>query len=236
MKRHAWLKQGFTLIELLIVVAIIAILAAIAVPNFLEAQMRAKVSRAKTDMRTASLAVECYMIDWNVPPPHTGKVGYTADGAKQINRYGLYSVWCLSTPVAYLTSTNMPDPFCHSTASRDYLSIILPYGAGGTEYQRPTTYYFVNILGDERGWQWGGGSSPMAAAKNHWSRYLIVSLGPDYLKGPDQRPVGAGIWGNGNYCNTVEWLKWNHWSIQNYDPTNGTKSGGDILRWQGGMN
>ncbi|MEO8376090.1 MAG: prepilin-type N-terminal cleavage/methylation domain-containing protein [Candidatus Sumerlaeota bacterium] len=63
--RRTLLRSGFTLIELLIVVAIIAILAAIAVPNFLEAQTRAKVSRVKADMRSVATAVESYRVDYN---------------------------------------------------------------------------------------------------------------------------------------------------------------------------
>src|SRR5690349_15764472 len=60
--------RAFTLIELLIVVAIIAILAAIAVPNFLEAQTRSKVSRTKADMRSVTTAIESYAVDNNKYP------------------------------------------------------------------------------------------------------------------------------------------------------------------------
>ena len=59
-------KQAFTLIELIIVVAIIAILAAIAIPNFLEAQTRAKVARVQSDMRTIGMALETYRVDTNL--------------------------------------------------------------------------------------------------------------------------------------------------------------------------
>jgi prepilin-type N-terminal cleavage/methylation domain-containing protein len=61
-------RTGFTLIELLIVVAIISILASIAVPNFLEAQIRAKCARAQAEMRTIEFGLEAYVIDNNVYP------------------------------------------------------------------------------------------------------------------------------------------------------------------------
>ncbi|MFH1741376.1 MAG: prepilin-type N-terminal cleavage/methylation domain-containing protein [bacterium] len=60
--------RGFTLIELLIVVAIIGVLAAIAVPNFLNAQMKAKVARAVSDMNSVAFAISCYHMDRNSYP------------------------------------------------------------------------------------------------------------------------------------------------------------------------
>ncbi len=61
-------RFGFTLIELLIVVAIIAILAAIAVPNFLEAQMRAKVSSVQSDLRSMTTGIESFQVENNIYP------------------------------------------------------------------------------------------------------------------------------------------------------------------------
>ena len=119
--------KAFTLIELLIVVAIIAILAAIAVPNFLEAQTRSQVSRSMADMRTIGIGLESYYVDNNSyisafwpnknPVPRPCRPGYSSPS------YGKWFViyetlnnvigGCggpLTSPVSYLTTLPY-DPF-----------------------------------------------------------------------------------------------------------------------------
>src|ERR1019366_3843827 len=61
-------NKGFTLIELLIVVAIIGIIVAIAIPNLLNAIQRAKQKRSMADMRPAGTAAEAYAVDFNHYP------------------------------------------------------------------------------------------------------------------------------------------------------------------------
>ena len=68
-------SKGFTLIELLIVVAIIGIIAAIAIPNLLNAIDRGKQKRTMADMRSIGTAVESYAVDNNVYPAATCNAG-----------------------------------------------------------------------------------------------------------------------------------------------------------------
>ncbi|HPA48031.1 MAG TPA: prepilin-type N-terminal cleavage/methylation domain-containing protein [bacterium] len=95
-------RQAFTLIELLIVVAIIGVLAAIAVPNFLNAQTRAKVARVNGDLTALSTALESYNVDSGKYPPYSNlKAPYSG-------KEGLIR---LTSPVAYIAGSLLTDPF-----------------------------------------------------------------------------------------------------------------------------
>ena len=61
-------ERGFTLIELLIVVAIIAILAAILIPNFLRARAQAQVAATKGNLKNTATALESYFVDFAAYP------------------------------------------------------------------------------------------------------------------------------------------------------------------------
>lgn len=222
--------SGFTLIELLIVVAIIAILAAIAVPNFLEAQTRAKVARVKADMRSLVTALESYYVDNNayanirlytdlagagVPTGHGQAHGW------QTNRGGIHGATGLTTPVSYMTSVSFADPFIRNSGDRDAYGDILLDGIA-TPYS--LNYLLINNfrLGEA------------GLTEESSSNYLLTSYGPDEQRGPNN---WGGIAGPGysvisNYAlNLPE--DYDYFEFHQYDPTNGTVSPGDILRFQG---
>ncbi len=182
MKTHTILSTlnstAFTLIELLIVVAIIGILAAIAVPNFLNAQTRAKIARCESDMKALETAIESYQLDEN----------------KYI---GSWELWRLTTPMAYMGSIP-EDPF-GPILSTDY-----GYGSVLSAYGQPIKSYYIfhgpptfdshpgmirqgirwvlTALGPDKGWFDGSNSAasypPYQASNGLISRGSIERVGP----------------------------------------------------------
>src|SRR5437868_1104856 len=89
-RKHA----GFTLVEIMIVVAIIALLAAIAVPGFLRARKRSQASKILNDLRMIDAAVDQYAIETNRT---TNFVVGTADWTKYVKK----------DSILYNTGTNL---------------------------------------------------------------------------------------------------------------------------------
>ncbi len=204
-------RKAFTLIELLIVVAIIAILAAIAVPNFLEAQVRSKVSRMRSDLRTVATGLESYMVDFSHYPLSTYPNYNPPSGAWDPSEYWKFwpgfegTAGSLTTPIAYLSSrAPMEDVFrkAHKFPSKlAYEIMYLP-----SDMYNPDWNYLL------------ASASTYAAQQRAYGLWVIRSAGPDTWY--QNQPGMDGDYGAGG------------WNRASYDATNGTVSAGDIMRSQ----
>lgn len=229
-------SKGFTLIELLIVVAIIAILAAIAVPNFLEAQTRSKVSRAKSDMRTYATAIESYFVDYNsyVPCSTYGIPG------RGVNAAAKPVLERLSTPIAYLTSGILPNPFnakqrignADAQGQADAPNL---FPLTADELANPAYSSFMYQSGNDDGrtaYSGSSGNPAMPGTGNANSNiWFLHSPGPNQLYHnmggvlANSSLIGGNA--NSNLDQTIKLI---------YDPTNGTISSGAIWRVGGQHN
>jgi type II secretory pathway pseudopilin PulG len=99
LKRHGEPSLlGLTLIELLLSVAVTGLLAAVMLPTFLDALMRARVASVKVDLRELDGALAAYFVDNGAYPPPASN----GHGAR---------LFRLSTPIAYYDDPKRPEPF-----------------------------------------------------------------------------------------------------------------------------
>ncbi|MFQ5456747.1 MAG: type IV pilin protein [Nitrospirota bacterium] len=91
MRRFLKNKKGFTLIELMIVVAIIGILAAIAIPNFMRYQAKAKQSEAKANLGSIYTSEVTYKVENDVYAGNIGSLDWAISGANPKYSYSITS-------------------------------------------------------------------------------------------------------------------------------------------------
>lgn len=207
-------RSAFTLIELLIVVAIIAILAAIAVPNFLEAQTRSRVGRTMNDLRTIALAMETYRIDHNGYP-----MGISNDGGVTWVQSGC-DIKLLTTPISYLNQYPV-----------DVFKLIA--GSGNATYRLYAVRYLPSTT-QAVGYYRSYNDYPRTA-------WMTWSLGPDTLTNTDgYRPYGRVLLNEAsanpgigiNKDRQYIGASGSYFGMR-YDATNGTVSYGDVYRFEG---
>jgi prepilin-type N-terminal cleavage/methylation domain-containing protein len=215
--------RGFTLIELLIVMAIIAILTAIAVPNFLEAQVRAKVACVRSDFRSLSSALESFQAENNMYPraamivDNSINAGPAAQpGATPTIKYRC-SFALLGSPEALVETGATVRRFTLTTPVA-YLAQLPPDVFAET---RGVVYGYANVA--DRGWLvWSSGPAGREGAG-----------GIDHAIPPNRYGGRGTALDKATWMNSTVYRPWKSNptdSLLNmtYDTTNGTSSVGDI--------
>jgi prepilin-type N-terminal cleavage/methylation domain-containing protein len=213
-------KKGFTLIELLIVIAIILILIAIALPNFLEAQIRARVTKARGEIRSYQTVFESYNQDFKIYP----RGCITGHSVGCTHNWGFCGA-NLTTPIKYIQRNNDDLFAVHYSVLGS--SGIVPEGHPWVKY-RTTRRMVWNAMNPNEPPK---SLVPKDKMAPHWKlydtanpavwkpkQYLIASLGPDHIE--DVVPQYAF----GSSTKPKYYL-----NDEFYSPTNGTTSSGDIF-------
>jgi prepilin-type N-terminal cleavage/methylation domain-containing protein len=205
---------GFSIIEMLIVVAIIAILTAVAVPNYINAKLRSEISRVKADLRTMAVAVESYSTDYGKPPPHSaGLAGTPFDYLYAFGAGGGTATltYAITTPVAYLPTFMMEDPFVQGDPTIGIDERVYTYVAYQWKWPEYVTSAGFSSRADAVA---DGGSERWTGIqwKAVYGKWKVLSVGPDR-----------------NYYNSVPTSN-GPWVAIPYDPTNGLTSLGNIVR------
>ncbi|GAH89749.1 unnamed protein product [marine sediment metagenome] len=168
MKKLFRKKEGFTLIELLIVVAIIGIIAGIAIPNFLGARTKARVTRAFADMRALADALEMYYVDNTTYPAVPDAAGDPIPGlsptymtSQPNDPFGTeevpgYRYYANAASTAWLLVSNGPDgsPDVDTTGDFDWETDRIAGQLGGPDGARNDDgdLYGYNLAAGDGGW------------------------------------------------------------------------------------
>lgn len=177
-------RRAFTLIELLIVVAIIGILAAIAVPNFMNARIRAAVSRVYSEHRSLEDALLAYKLDENAFPvdPGTAQIAPTRNS---ISLNGIQQtvtgIGVITTPIAYMSSIPS-DPFVPPDDEKIgwyqcyvYFGSNAPFNYG--EFDGRANYIIYSV-GPDKQLQWSFGHNRYSSSNGLVSPGDIIRVGP----------------------------------------------------------